>query len=994
MILKRIILGVLIILAWLAAPATHVLAQPTDVPDITGDAQQQDADAFLTDDGSAVEDSAPFWGKNVRKIDFVLPPWMSDKEIRRVTKIKAGKKLTRWRVRQSLRRIYLLGYVENPVLKAQIRTDGQVDVEVKIYPTYVIRDIRVKDNKTFNYSEIVDEILHISMGDDFRESDVPIWKNKLSTALGQEGRLDADVRVHWEKTKRKVDNKVDIFINFDEKRSFRVETISLKGAISPYSRNKILSVLKWRTGMIYKEDKFSKGLVRLKKFLKKNEHLEARVPEWDIRDSQLVKIDKKTNSISINLDLQVGPRVLIEFPERCYSCAQKKWKIPAELGMANQRRFNQWIVKDWEKRIENYFRNRGYYNASVMGTYEETAEEGVPVKRITLTLEKGKKVKIRKIDFKNNPSVKDKELLSLLTSRKNFTEKSFDKDLEKIINHYNRQGFLRAKVLEKRLEYVPDDGLYIQIVLEEGPQTILKTIDFPDTRVFNKEKFEKYLAEMPKGQQLLEGEPLNPFVVESAKARIIAAYMRQGYIKSRVKDKVVISKDGKEATVTFAIKEGRRYKFGNVYIHGNKLTKKHVVQRELFIKPGRPFNYEKIFDSEQALVRLGFFRSVQIAPVDHDIDEEQVDLLVDLEERNAGYIENGIGYNTYFGYSAAFEVGHKNLAGHGRRISFHVDASMQDQHFRFDNRHMAIDFMWPWVARLPMDGKLTIFDNQTQEIGYNLRSFGSIIGVSTVLTKMFYNLRATHANDELQKIWRFWTVGLDYEFARDFIFHIDEEVDADHGEIQITTLSPIVIRDERNNPFHPTRGIKAQVGSINSARLIWASPALQSQVHYLQAIGQTAWYLGLFEIPEAGVFVVAQNFRVGHGQVLRETDVIPISRRFYLGGSTSMRGFAPGQISPLADDGRTPIGGNFFLQSNSELRIPLPANLGLLVFFDAGDVTKDFENFYIDLMRTSTGLGFRYMTPIGPISADYGIKLNKRPYETIGEFYITIGNAF
>jgi len=367
---------------------------------------------------------------------------------------------------------------------------------------------------------------------------------------------------------------------------------------------------------------------------------------------------------------------------------------------------------------------------------------------------------------------------------------------------------------------------------------------------------------------------------------------------------------------------------------------------------------------------------------------------VEVEERNSGYVETGLGYNTYFGYSVAFEVGHKNLAGHGRKLSYHTDASMQDEKFRFDTRHIIVDFMWPWIARTPMDGKLVFFDNIDHDIGFKLRSFGTEVGVLSVLTKLFYNLKATRANEGLQKLWKYWTVYLDYEFAKDFIYKIDSDVDADPGEVQITLLKPSVSRYEVNNPFNPTRGVKAQLGSRLFGGLAWASPALQSQVHYLQANLQGSAYLGLYEIPDLGIFVFAQNLRFGHGQVLRETDIIPISRRYYLGGSTTLRGFAPNQVAPLGDDGRTPIGGNFLAQSNTELRIPLPKSLGLLLFFDAGDVTKDLEHFYVDLLRTSAGLGLRYMTPIGPISLDYGMKLNKRHYETLGEFYITIGNAF
>ena len=141
-------------------------------------------------------------------------------------------------------------------------------------------------------------------------------------------------------------------------------------------------------------------------------------------------------------------------------------------------------------------------------------------------------------------------------------------------------------------------------------------------------------------------------------------------------------------------------------------------------------------------------------------------------------------------------------------------------------------------------------------------------------------------------------------------------------------------------------------------------------------------------------WVFAENVVVGHLQTLRPTDTVPISRRFFLGGSTTLRGFGQNQISPVGDDGKTPVGGYFMAYQNTELRVPLPYSLGILAFFDAGDVTGGTNNYDLMKVRTTSGLGFEYLTPIGPISAIYGVKLNRQTDESMGEFYISIGNAF
>ena len=45
-------------------------------------------------------------------------------------------------------------------------------------------------------------------------------------------------------------------------------------------------------------------------------------------------------------------------------------------------------------------------------------------------------------------------------------------------------------------------------------------------------------------------------------------------------------------------------------------------------------------------------------------------------------------------------------------------------------------------------------------------------------------------------------------------------------------------------------------------------------------------------------------------------------------------------------------------------------------------------------LRETAGLGLRYITPVGPISVDYGWKLDRRPGESPGAAAFTIGAVF
>ncbi len=929
------------------------------------------------------------WGLKVLSIDYQVPDWMSDAEIKRVSKIKKDRPLTRWRVRSSLRRFYLLGYVDNAVVKAKQSGEG-LKVTVKIYPRYQLRDIEVRGMRDLNYADIVEDTLGLQMGDDFRLEDLPVWEQKIKDAYRDIGHLKAQVEIQYEKTKLKDDNKVDLRIEINERQQYDVEEIAILGDLGPFTHKQILRKLKWRPGMSYSRERVDDGLDRLKAWLKKQKHFEARVGDIDLDNPQTVRIEDAKSRMFFTLRLDVGPRVDIAYDDECYTCAQKKWKINDHLDVENNRRFTQWIVKPYEEKIEQYFQTRGYLDAQAQGTFEELKDEetGLPAKRLHFTLAKGRKYKVEDIDFKNNPSFDDATLEDKLDAGSYFVAEDFDKSLENVISHYNENGFIAAKITHKSAEIDEGTGeIHLTIVVSEGPQAKINSVELVGNKVLKRDRLKGPLEEAG----LLPGNPYNPFKVDETRTKMIAKYLTRGYIKARIRETIKVSDDGTQVDVRFEFTEGDQYFYGDVYVHGNKLTKKHVILRELFVTKGDPFNYEDVFASQQQVMKLGFFSSVDIRPVDEEIDEKTVDLLVTVEERNSGYIESGLGYNTYSGYQGAFEIGHRNLAGHGRKLSIRNDVYFRDESFRFDQRTTALNFVWPWVARVPMDGDVLIKDDQRHQIGYDLRELSITTGLFVDFPKFFYNQKSTRRNETVRELSKYWSGKLSYAYIRDFLFNISPDVeDQKAGEVQIATITPQLTRDSRDNPFNPTDG------KVYMVMLEWGSPPLLSQINYLKAVGQLSYYYPVFRLWKAkNGPVLAFNVKTGRLQELRETDTVPINRRFYLGGSTTIRGFGQDQISPMAEGTNTPIGGYFFGYSNVEARIPIgDTNVGILTFWDAGNVTSEFKEFYLDKLRTTAGLGLRYITPVGPISADYGFKLNREPEESIGEFYITVGNAF
>lgn len=148
----------------------------------------------------------------------------------------------------------------------------------------------------------------------------------------------------------------------------------------------------------------------------------------------------------------------------------------------------------------------------------------------------------------------------------------------------------------------------------------------------------------------------------------------------------------------------------------------------------------------------------------------------------------------------------------------------------------------------------------------------------------------------------------------------------------------------------------------------------------------------------------ANRIQVGIGQPYGNSALLPLSKQYIIGGSSSIRGFrvrnlGPGTYKPTAEDQRffQIIGGDYKFLVNSEIRIPITSNLSTAVFIDAGNIwTKDTLLFgpagkltktWLKELAVATGFGLRFDAKVLVIRADLGIPLRK-PYLPDGQRWV------
>lgn len=124
------------------------------------------------------------------------------------------------------------------------------------------------------------------------------------------------------------------------------------------------------------------------------------------------------------------------------------------------------------------------------------------------------------------------------------------------------------------------------------------------------------------------------------------------------------------------------------------------------------------------------------------------------------------------------------------------------------------------------------------------------------------------------------------------------------------------------------------------------------------------------------------------------TAAVPLSKRLFVGGSSSVRGFSRDRVGPLDGPGGDPLGGESSLVFNLELRRKIWKDLSLVLFSDSGNAWLGTSDLSLGDLRSSVGLGVRIGTPVGALRLEYGYKLDRRDGESPGRVLLSIGEAF
>jgi outer membrane protein insertion porin family len=802
----------------------------------------------------------------------------------------------------------------------------------------VVKKVKIKGNKKISKRQIK-KVLLFKEDENILEDLIDMAEKDLKKYYARKGYPNAKVNITAERDRGT--GKIILHLLIQEENPVYIQSISTL----PEARRR----LRIDEGDIFDADRIEKDMGRLRKYYRKKKYIKPVIGPYDFKDGKLV------------IPVTHGPRLEIVFKGN-KSISSKK--LSRKVAFLEGEEVTADLLRESVDTIEKYYYQKGYYSAQVSGGIEE--EENLL--RVVFFIFEGEKIILREIVFKNI-TLSSESIKNIIPLNEG---KVYDKNLlieskESIVAFYNALGYLNADVMEVQEDIFKDGKeLRLSFTIDEGSQVTIKEIAITGSRIISSDEIRNVLL-------IKENAPYNQNDINDARQRIVSLYKRLGYIDAEVRVKGTIDKE--TASLVFDIVENDPFVFGKIVVSGNWKTKNEVIRREFEIREGDPFNIDAISRTRQRLYKLGLFDSVSIEPIEtsdiksHVEAYEEVhvqDVLVELTEGNPGAVEISLGYGDYDRFRGSLDISYNNLGGYHRKISFRTELSSVEERYK-------LTFTEPWLFNKPampfnislIKEKTESIDIDTRDVRYKVDRWAFLAGVDKEFTERLKG-------------------NLKYEYSRVETTDVDPGVilsKEDVGTLGISSISPSLFHDTRDNPFDPTSG------SLKGIIVKLASSLLLSESEFIKAILKSSWYSSL----RKGL-VFAFSLQGGIAQGFGDTDELPVVERFFLGGRTTVRGFDQDEVGPKGEDD-TPTGGNVFTQANAEFRIALRKGFGMVTFIDVGNVWQKIEDVGTKL-RYTAGLGLRYETPVGPFRIDYGHKLNKEKGESEGELHFSFGQAF
>lgn len=967
----------------------------------------------------AQEATDSFYGRRVVDVRFEIDGRIEPSDVLgRVVDVRVGEPLDRDKVRSSMDRLNALDKYENITPVVSTVAEG-VAVIFRLVPRYPVNRVEVVPGDTgVSAGAIRDEVRQRFTGASAGTQTgvrLAAVEDAVRRFLNDSGYMTAEASARTEVEAEA--GRATLVITPKAGPLALIATSSVRGE-SVIPASEVLQRVQARTGQPFRRRQIETRLTEIEDLLRARGYYEAQ--------ASLQFTQTATDRVDVVIGVDPGPRVEL----RIEPAGALPGSVEELIPIRRLRSADQDLLEDSKNSIERALRHQGYTRASAMFDRALAADGRSLV--VTYRINRGARYFVDHVEMPAGAAIPTSTLATLVDIRSGET---FDQEKvaiaqARLTEAYHRLGYYTAVPLletQTLTERSTASMVLVALVVSvtEGPRASVSDVSIRFTGA----------------HRLSDGDLLEamrsrvsmPYVFDDTvvdEQRLVDLYRRRGFLSATVGLERQVSAAGTSVALVVSVAEGPQVIVGRITVLNNERVSEQQILEVAELVPGAPLGSGTLIAAQQRLLSTTSFRRVNVVQ-DRLSDEPEAHVLITVDEAptiTAGFgggleaqtrtrdTVNGQDDYLSLAPSGFFELGRSNLGGRNRSINFFSrftlkppsipgDLLRDGRGFGFAEYRAAVTYRERRAFRTDTDILVGLSSEQGDRLTYDfLRRGANVEFLHRLLPRV--NLSGRY----------------DLNFTRLFAERISIEdqplIDRLFPQVRLSVVGTGISWDGRNNPVAATRGTYLTAdGEVASRRL-------GSEVGYVKTSFQASTFRPMDAratnvLAFRGQLGLARGFArevrsIGDdGQpVVSIVRNLPISQRFFAGGSTTVRGFQvdrlgiyepqcmpAGTICGVIDPTTgLSVGGNGVVVANAELRHVLKPRLAVVGFADTGNVFATASDIDLSRLRTALGFGVRYNSPLGPIRVDVGFKLNRltinEKRERGWEYHLSIGEAF
>lgn len=665
---------------------------------------------------------------------------------------------------------------------------------------------------------------------------------------------------------------------------------------------------------------------------------------------------------------------------------------------------NNQLIRKILSFMKTSYLKKGYMNAQI--THQIKTDNTNFLKTVLISIKEGQQTKIDQIKIFGQFSRKERYYINFLSNysgsliqKKIFYNADIQAGLKNLINTLKNEGYLEATAHTRIINTSPNKVL-IDVLLNEGPLTTVKAINFEGNKYFSDQTLRSLLK-----IKVSHGLSIND--LEQDIQALTNFYRNEGFIEMILNDPEKIARLNRKkstAILHFNITEGVKIKVGDIIIKGNKHTKRDFILKNLYLKKGDIVTPNKIEISINQLRNSGIFSTINILTRNDNTTPEERTLIIQVEENKPRSIRFALGVNTERTLTARgfVEFSHRNITGTGRSFSSRLKLQSSIAKYTHINlsepeyleHQISLGYTEPFLLGTGFNGQINV-SNKSEIFTHNKTTNETDIVNSTEVS--FLLNRRLH--NFLDFTWKILSWESTSEFKRTEHCRSSDNTTSslcNSSDLNIATTGVSLKIDKRDNILFASDGFLSQLSMEYSGPFYIINSS--EEINFVKTEVKHFDFRPFFNR-----WVFANSIHGGFITNINSTEKggFPVSKAFILGGVSSLRGFdglIDGERVP--DKKEFPIDkandlifsrASFYFLFKTELRFSISKNFTGSLFYDGGIVTisgKSFSKPY----RQSAGLGLRYKTPLGPIAGYVAFKIAPKTNESVIVPHLSFGS--